>query len=47
MEHVAYFREEFKYWMWKSEYKAPFISPRQDVGIILKGKTVAAHAMKA
>jgi len=47
MKHVAYLKEEFKNWMGKSEYKASFVSPRRDVKIILKGKTVAAYAMKA
>jgi hypothetical protein len=46
MKHVAYLKEEFKNWMEKSESKAPFVSPRRDVKIILKGKTVAAHVIK-
>jgi hypothetical protein len=33
--------------MWRSEYNAPFISPRRDMKITLRGKTVAAHVRKA
>jgi hypothetical protein len=47
MKYVQYLKEEFKNWMGKSECKASFVLPRRDVKIILKCKTVAAHAMKS